>query len=77
MKEPIRIITLENETKLLSNLKLDISQEIDVMTQNRGRKLVQEARVMVFPRWDLSVALVFDSFVHSEEKEHKLTVEGV
>lgn len=43
------------------------------MTPERGRELLQEASVVIFPRWDISSTIVFDNFVTNKDKRMKLS----
>lgn len=40
---------------------MDIGQEMSTMTSEKGRKLLGDASVLIFPGWDLKFALVFDT----------------
>lgn len=70
-------ITPDNEAKLLKKLKEEIDVEITTMTPQKGSQLLTEAKVIFFLEWDLSASLIFDSLLHSENKEFKLDIQGV
>lgn len=71
-------ITPSNEEQLLNNnLKSSVEEEMKSMTPKKGRKLLEDAGVMIFPGLDLNSTLVFDSFLKNSNATHKLTPEGV
>lgn len=47
------------------------------MNPQKGRQLLTEARVILFHGWDLSASFIFDSLLHSKNKEFKLYIQGV
>lgn len=42
-----------------------------------GRQLLSEAGIIIFPGWDMSTSFIFDSMLHSENKDFKLDIQGV
>lgn len=77
VRETVDNITDNNEGLLLETLRMDIEQEMRTMTHEKGRKLLGDVGVLIFPRWDLKFTLVFDSFLHNSGAKHKLSPEGV
>lgn len=47
------------------------------MTLETGRKLLEDAGVLILPRWDMNSALVFDIFLHNIDAKHKLSPDCV
>lgn len=47
------------------------------MTPERERKLLEDAGVLIFPKWDLNSALLFDSFLCDIDAKLKLSPNGV
>lgn len=47
----------------MANLKEDIKKEVENMNPKIGRQLINEARIMILPRWDLSASYIFDSLI--------------
>lgn len=58
-------ITVVNESELSQELQRDIDLEMSRITLERGREILQEVDFMIFQGWDISLALVFDSFTNS------------
>lgn len=58
LRESIPNVTPENEAKMLKRLKEDINEEVATMTPQRGRKLLNEVGIIVFPGWDLSASFI-------------------
>lgn len=77
LRDSIPNITPDNEAKLLKILKEEIDAKITTMTPQKGRQLLTEVGVILFLRWDLSASFIFDSLLHSENKEFKLDIQGV
>lgn len=61
----------------MANLKEDIKREVEKMTLERGRKLLNEVGIMDLPGWDLSASYTFDCLIKSGKKHMKLDVQGV
>lgn len=47
------------------------------MTPEKGRKLLEESGVIIFPSFNFSSALVFDRILHNKDGKHKLSPKGV
>lgn len=77
LRKSVQNITPENEQELMANLKEDIKREVEKMTPARGRQLLNEARIMVLPGWDLSASYIFDSLIMFGKKDMKLDMKGV
>lgn len=77
IRESVIDITPSNENQILSKLKMDVKNEMKNMTPERGRKLLEESHVMIFPSLDLNSALFFYSFLHDNGAKHKLNPKGV
>jgi len=54
-----------------------VDNELEEMTPSKGRQLLKEVGVMIFPSLDLNSTLVFDSFLNNTDDRYKLTLEGV
>lgn len=76
-RDSIPNIMPDNEGELLKRLKEEIDAEITTMTPQKGRQLLIEAGVILFPGWDLNASFIFNSLLHSENKEFKLDIQGV
>ena len=74
IRETVDNITPSNEEKLLNNLKLTVDREMANMTPSKGRKMLEDAKVMIFPGLDLNSALVFDSFLKDNSSTHKYSL---
>lgn len=77
IRELVESITPSNAEQLLNNLKSSMEREMKDMTLEKGRKLLEDAGVMIFPRLDLNYALVFYSFLKNNNATHKLSPKGV
>lgn len=47
------------------------------MTPQRGKQLLIEVGIILFPGWDLSASFIFDSLLHSDKKDFKLDIQGM
>lgn len=77
LRESIPHITPKNEAELLKRLKEDIEAELVTMTPQKGRQLLEKVGVILFPGWDLSASFIFDSLLHSNNKDFKLDIQGI
>lgn len=77
LREAMPNITPENEEEILQKLKANIDVEMETMIPQRGRQLLVEAGIILFPGWDLSASFIFDSLLHADNKDFKLNVQGV
>lgn len=77
LREAVPNVTPDNEVEMMMRLKKDIDIEVETMTSQRGRQLLVEAGIIVFPGWDLSASFIFDSLLHSANKDMKLNIQGV
>ena len=77
MRQNIQNISPENEKELMKNLKEYIKREVEHMTLERGRKLLNEARVLIMPSSNFSASYIFDSLIKSGKIDMKVDVKGV
>lgn len=77
LREAVPNITLENEAEMKWRLKEDINAEVENMIPQKGRKLLVEAGIILFPGWDLSASFVFDTLLHVDNRDMKLDIQGV
>lgn len=77
LREAVPNITPENEAEMKKRLKEDIDAEVETMTPQKGRQVLVEAGIIVFPGWDLSASFIFDSLLNSDNKDMKLNIQGV
>lgn len=59
----------------MKELQEEFDWEMEGITHERGREFLQEAGVMLLPKWDISSTIIFDSFM-SENKTLQLTNEA-
>lgn len=77
IRENVDDVTRENEEQLLNQLRKCVDDELIGMTPKKGRKMLENAGVMIFPELDLNFTLVFDSFLKDSNATHKLDKEKV
>lgn len=77
LRDEMPDVTPENEAKMLRKLKDQINSKLENMTPQRGRQLLVEAGIILFPGRDLSAYSIFDSLFHSDKKDFKLDIQGV
>lgn len=66
IRERLKDIDTEKEAYALKELQHEVEREMRNM--ERGRALLQEARVMILPSWDISSAIVFEIFLKRKNK---------
>ncbi|XP_059070592.1 uncharacterized protein LOC131860226 [Cryptomeria japonica] len=77
LREAVLNITPKNEVEMKRRLKEDINAEVENMTPQKGRQLLVEASIILFPGWDLSASFNFDSLLHADNRDMKLDIQGV
>lgn len=77
IKENVDEVNTSNERQLSVTLENEVAQEMDLMTPKKGRKLLKDVNVLIFPGWDMNSALIFNNFFHDVGAKHKLSPEGV
>lgn len=76
LRKRMKDITPEQEATSLEELRKEVDQELESITPERGRELLQEVRVFLLPRWDISSTIVFDNFKKRGDKTLHLTEEA-
>jgi len=77
IRESVDDVMANNERQLIDMLKIIMDNELKTMTPSKGRQLLNEASVMIFPSLDINSSLVFDSFLHNTNGKYKLILEDV
>jgi len=61
-RENIKHATPESETEAFKELQTDTDKDMETITFQRGRELLEEVGVMLVSGWDMTYAIVFDDF---------------
>lgn len=77
LREIVDTITDNNEGQLLGTLRMDVDREMETMTPEKGRKILEDTGVLIFPRGDIKFVIVFDIFLHNSGANHKLSPASV
>lgn len=61
----------------MNDLKMSVDREMAGMTPEKGKRMLENVGVMIFPGFNLNFALVFDSFLKDIDATYKLSPEKV